>query len=295
MKILVTGAYGQLGSEILRICATFPALDIIASDVDTLDITDSRAVEKFIAANRPGYLINCAAYTAVDKAEDDLARATLLNSVAPGIVASACSKAGIKLIHISTDYVFDGQGNMPYKEDDPVNPLGVYGKTKYEGEINCLQNNPETVIIRTSWLYSSFGTNFVKTMIRLGKEKDTLNVVSDQVGSPTYARDLALAILTIVNNSLTSEPAFVPGVYHYSNEGVCSWYDLAVAIHKIAGIQCVVTPVSSENFITRAKRPHFSVLDKSKIKAVFHPEIPFWQDSLKDCISILIKEQINGK
>ena len=287
MKILVTGTYGQLGSEIKDLSGNYPGWEFSRTDIDTLDITDEAAVDKFMGATRPAFVVNCAAYTAVDKAEEEPELAFRINAEAPGILASSCKKYKARLIHISTDYVFDGKGCKPYTEEDRINPQGVYGQTKAGGEKNCLHANPDTIIIRTSWLYSSHGNNFVKTMVRLGREQDSLNVVSDQVGSPTYAGGLALAVLRIIENSHT---IYVPGIFHYSDEGVCSWYDFAIAVHEMANIHCKINPVNSGQFPAKAKRPHYSVLDKSKIKSEYKTEIPYWRDSLKNCISNILKE-----
>ena len=284
MKILVTGAYGQLGSEIKEIEKHFPNYHFIFTDIDVLDITCEMEVEDFFNENRPDFTINCAAYTAVDKAETEQGIATNINAKAPGILAKCSKQFDAKIIHISTDYVFDGDANQPYSESDEVNPQGVYGKTKLQGELNCLKENSNSVIIRTSWLYSGFGNNFVKTMIRFGSERDSLNVVFDQIGTPTYAADLARAILSVIQVSEKDSTKFIPGIYHYSNEGVASWYDFAKAIFEISEIDCIVNPVLSDQFPTPAKRPHFSVLNKSKIHDNFGVEIPYWRDSLKECI-----------
>ncbi len=284
MKILVTGAYGQLGSEIKELEKHFPNYHFIFTDIDVLDITCEMEVEDFFNENRPDFTINCAAYTAVDKAETEQGIATNINAKAPGILAKCSKQIDAKIIHISTDYVFDGDANQPYSESDEVNPQGVYGKTKLQGELNCLKENPNSVIIRTSWLYSGFGNNFVKTMIRLGSERDSLNVVFDQIGTPTYAADLASAILSVIQVSEKDSTKFIPGIYHYSNEGVASWYDFAKAIFEISEIDCIVNPVLSDQFPTPAKRPHFSVLNKSKIRDNFGIEIPYWRDSLKTCL-----------
>ncbi len=280
IKVLVTGANGQLGREIQSLTQSDGDFRFLFTDIDTLDITDRNAVACFFSLEKPSFVVNCAAFTAVDRAEEEKELAFLLNAVAPGILASECQTLAAGLIHISTDYVFDGSGNRPYVEDDSVNPLGVYGKTKREGEVVVLEN-PETIVIRTSWLYSPFGNNFAKTMIRLGKERETLHVVFDQVGTPTYAHDLAAAILNIIRKG---KSAWTPGIYHYSNEGVCSWYDFALAVHRMAGISCRVFPVESKDFPTPTVRPHYSVLNKQKIKSTFGIEIPYWMDSLKDCI-----------
>jgi len=282
-KILVTGAFGQLGSELKVLSAGMSGFDFLFTDFDTLDVTDKLAVAGCIKDYRPDFVINCAAYTAVDKAEQDKELCFRLNAGAPAILAAACGRSGSGLIHISTDYVFDGTSSVPYKEDDPVNPQGNYGASKREGELACLEN-PDTLIIRTSWLYSSFGHNFVKTILRLGRDKDQLNVVFDQVGTPTYAADLASAIMAIISQSAEEHGEWKPGIYHYSNEGVCSWYDFALAILRTGGIKCRVYPVESKDFVTLAKRPGYSVLNKSKIKNSFHLTIPHWQDSLERCM-----------
>ncbi len=287
MKILVTGAYGQLGNEIKELKGDFSGFDFIFTDADTLDITDEEAVSSFLLNHKPNYVINCAAYTAVDKAEEDHILAEKINALAPRILGTYSHQIRAKLIHISTDYVFDGNNCSPYSESDAVNPQGVYGKTKLLGELNCLKENPSTVVVRTSWLYSGFGNNFVKTMLRLGKERESLKVVFDQVGTPTYAADLAKIILSIIQISEKDSAKFIPGVYHYSNEGVASWYDFAKAIFEISEIDCIVNPVLSDQFPTPAKRPHFSVLNKSKICDNFGIEIPYWRDSLEKCIEKL--------
>ena len=289
MKILVTGAYGQLGSEIKELELQFPDCDFMFTDIDSLDITSEIAVETFFNNNKPDFVINCAAYTAVDKAETEQGITEKINALAPKILGKYSNKTGAKCIQISTDYVFAGDANKPYFETDRVNPQGVYGTTKLQGELNCLEENPNSIVIRTAWLYSAFGNNFVKTMLRLGRERDSLKVVFDQVGTPTYAADLAKAILLIIQISEKDSAKFIPGVYHYSNEGVASWYDFAKAIFEISEIDCIVNPVLSDQFPTPAKRPHFSVLNKSKIKDNFGVEIPFWRDSLKDCLERLKK------
>ena len=276
MNILVTGAYGQLGSEIKELAALYPSFNFLYTDVDSLDITSDEAVEQFFAENKVEAVINCAAYTAVDRAETDEGNTLLVNAIAPGILAKCAAKTAATMIHISTDYVFAGNASQPYSEEDQVDPQGVYGRTKLEGEQRVLAENPDSVIVRTSWLYSAFGNNFVKTMLRLGREREGLKVVSDQVGTPTYAADLANTLLRIIEKS----DQIVPGIYHYSNEGVASWYDFALAIFELSGIKCKVQPVESHEFPTPAKRPHYSVLKKSKIKNTFGIEIPYWRDSL---------------
>lgn len=287
MKILITGAYGQLGNEIKGLTGKFLSWQFLFTDVDTLNITDEEIVEYYFTKNKPDFVVNCAAYTAVDKAESNVEAASNANALAPALLARYSKQVGAKLIHISTDYVFDGKAYVPYSEEDKVNPTGIYGKTKLQGEINCFAENPESLIIRTSWLYSIFGNNFVKTMLRLADERDKLNVVYDQVGTPTNAADLAEAILSIIHISEKNKGRFVPGIYHFSNDGVTSWYDFAKAIFEIAGVKCEVSPVLSDQFPTPAKRPNFSVLNKSKIKNTFGLNIPYWRDSLKVCISKL--------
>lgn len=287
MKILVTGASGQLGNEIKCQAENFSAWQFFFTDVDTLDITNEIAVNAFFKKQDPDFIINCAAYTAVDRAEIDIETAKKINESAPKILAKYAKRNGAKFIHISTDYVFDGQACSPYSEDSEVNPKSVYGETKLKGERNCFNENPESVIIRTSWLYSTFGNNFVKTMLRLGNERSELNVVFDQVGTPTYAADLAKSILSIIKVSEEKPDAFIHGIYHYSNEGVASWYDFAKAIFEISEVNCNVFPVRSVEFPTPAKRPSFSVLDKSKIKITYGITIPYWRESLKICIQKL--------
>ena len=236
----------------------------------------------FVMSNDIDIIVNCAAYTAVDKAEDNVELCKMLNQQAPGFLAKAAKARNGYLIQVSTDYVFDGTAHIPYREDAETCPNSVYGVTKLGGELEAFKYCPETMVIRTAWLYSSFGNNFVKTMMRLGRERDTLGVIFDQIGTPTYARDLAVAIFAAINKGI------VPGVYHFSNEGVCSWYDFTKAIHAIAGIQgCNVRPLHTEDYPTKAVRPHYSVLDKTKINDTYGIEIPYWMDSLKECMEIL--------
>ena len=284
MKILITGANGQLGSELKELTKKFPGWHFLFTDIDELNITDENEVKNYLQQQQPGFVINCAAYTAVDKAESDAQTAEKVNALAPKLLAKYSKITGSKFIHISTDYVFDGESFVPYSEENKVNPKGVYGKTKLQGEINCFEENPDSLVIRTSWLYSTFGNNFVKTMLRLAGERDKLNVVFDQVGTPTNAADLADAILSIIQISVKYKEKFVPGIYNYSNEGVASWYDFAKAIFEIACIKCEVSPVLSDQFPTPAKRPNYSVLNKSKIKNTFGLVIPYWKESLKICL-----------
>lgn len=275
-NILVTGANGQLGSELRKI--GFSALDeVFYTDVAELDITDYAAVEKFVKDKEIDTIINCAAYTAVDKAEEEPQLAAKINTEAVTNLARAAAKEGCLLIHISTDYVFDGTGTKPYSEKDKPCPVSVYGKTKLAGEEAILKSRCFHIIIRTAWLYSSFGNNFVKTILRLASERTEINVVSDQVGSPTYAGDLAAAIVAIMDNEERIEHE---GIYHYSNEGVCSWYDFAAEIVRLSGKECRVKPVTTAEYPTKTQRPAYSVLDKSKIKKTFGIEIPAWKDAL---------------
>ena len=267
-KILVTGAKGQLGTELKKLL-----LDAIFTDVGELDITNLDAVKNFVSNNHIETIINCAAYTAVDKAEDDIELAKKINEDGPRNLALS----GAKVIHISTDYVFDGKNYQPYLPEDGTNPISVYGKTKRAGELAVLDNAKVAVIIRTAWLYSAHGNNFVKTMRRLGAEKDSLNVVVDQIGSPTFAGDLAKAIVAILPQMNESNK----GIYHYTNEGVCSWYDFATEIMSLSGLSCKVNPIPSSAYPTKAARPFYSVLSKGKIKSVFNIEIPYWKESLR--------------
>lgn len=283
MNILVTGCNGQLGNEIQLLEKEYPQHTYFNTDVAELDITNQLAVNDFINRHAIDGVINCAAYTAVDKAEGDKELCTTLNTVAPSYLAAAIDKRGGWIIHVSTDYVFDGTHHTPYVETDTPSPDSVYGSTKLAGELGVSKFCKKHMIIRTAWLYSAFGNNFVKTMIRLGKEKTELGVIFDQIGTPTYARDLAVAIMTAVDKGIET------GVYHYSNEGVISWYDFTKAIHRIAGIKdCKVRPLHTSEYPTAANRPAYSVLDKTQIKQTYGIEIPYWEDSLKECIERLI-------
>lgn len=284
MNILVTGCNGQLGNEIQLLEKDNNQHVFFNTDVKELDITDKNAIEEFVDANGIDGIINCAAYTAVDKAESNEELCRKLNAEAPGYLAAAVGKRGGWMVQVSTDYVFDGTKHTPYVETDSTCPDSVYGRTKLEGERLVAEHCPNAMIVRTAWLYSIFGNNFVKTMIRLGKEKTELGVIFDQIGTPTYAHDLAVAIMSAVNQGI------VPGTYHFSNEGVISWYDFTKAIHRIAGItSCHVRPIHTEEYPTPAKRPHYSVLDKTKIKSTYNIEVPYWEESLAECISKLDK------
>lgn len=291
MKILVTGACGQLGNEMQLMAQqhtqyTWFFTDVASvadgAKVSPLDITDQAAIEAFVQDHDIDVIVNCAAYTAVDKAETDEAKAHLLNAVAPGYLAEAIQQRGGQLIQISTDYVFDGTAHTPYTEDVPTCPASVYGRTKLEGERAVLAANPSAMIIRTAWLYSTFGNNFVKTMLRLGREKSELGVIFDQVGTPTYARDLAAVVMSAIGQGIQ------PGIYHFTDEGVTSWYDFTKAIHRLAGITtCHVRPLHTTEYPTPATRPHYSVLDKTKIKQTYDIEVPYWEDSLAACVRLL--------
>lgn len=287
-NILVTGSNGQLGNEIRRISANHENnFRFFFTDVAELDITDLKTVDSFIKENNIKYIINCAAYTAVDKAEDDVDLCYKINRDAVANLGLAATNNNAKVMHISTDYVYDGTANKPYVETDTVNPQSVYGKSKQEGEAELLKACADSIIIRTAWLYSIFGSNFVKTMIKLGKERETLNVVADQRGTPTYGTDLAKTIVKILDFSEAN--GFKPGIYHYSNEGATTWYDFTLAIHKEAGINtCKVNPITTEQYPVKATRPKYSVLDKTKIKSTFNLTIPKWEESLNNCIKELL-------
>jgi dTDP-4-dehydrorhamnose reductase len=281
--ILVTGANGQLGRELQVLAPGHPEYNFLFADRHRLPVDDQQQVDAFFAAHRPAWCLNCAAYTAVDKAETEKEAAFRINGYAPGYLATACYRYGARFLHISTDYVFDGTSSTPLRETDPTAPLNVYGASKLEGERMALEDNPgATLIIRTAWVYSEFGNNFVKTMIRLMKERPAINVVDDQVGSPTYAADLAAAMLHILNS-----PRFVPGIYHYSNEGRISWYEFALAIRDRIGSSCMVHPIPTSQYPTPAKRPHFSLLDKTLIRNTYQLDIPEWEPSLKACLERL--------
>lgn len=282
--ILITGSKGQLGNEMQQAAKLFPAFQYIFTDVEELDICDKNTLNEFVKANNVNFIVNCAAYTAVDKAEDDVELCFKINRDAVRNIAEVANQNHIKVVHVSTDYVFDGTNYLPYSEDMPVCPATVYGKSKLEGEQALLESCEQAVILRTAWLYSSFGNNFVKTMIKLGTERDSLNVIFDQVGTPTYAADLADSILNIL-----SQDAFVPGIFHFSDEGVCSWYDFTKTIHRIARITCDVRPIETKDYPARTPRPHYSVLNKAKIKSTYGISIPHWEESLEKCIQILKK------
>lgn len=279
MNILVTGSNGQLGNEMRLLSQVHTHHAYFFTDVEDLDITDKKAVHAFVTANAIDLIVNCAAYTNVDKAEEDEVTAMRINAEALTVLG----EQGVKVIHISTDYIFSGEACEPYRETDPIAPRTIYGITKYEGEKRLLAACPEAIILRTAWLYSSFGNNFVKTMMRLGKERKELKVVYDQIGTPTYAADLAQAVFTVIES-----PVWRPGVYHFTNEGVCSWYDFTIAILALANItECKVSPILSEEYQYKTPRPHYSVLDKSKFKKTFGVSIPYWLDGLHRCMEKL--------
>ncbi len=279
MNILITGCNGQLGNEMQLLEKENPQHTYYNTDVAELDITDQQAIERFVDDHVINGIVNCAAYTAVDKAESNETLCQLLNAEAPAYLAHAVGRRGGWMVQISTDYVFDGTKHTPYVEDDDTCPNSVYGRTKLVGEINVQNLCERSMIIRTAWLYSTFGNNFVKTMIRLGHEKPELGVIFDQIGTPTYARDLARVIMTAIEQGIR------PGIYHFSNEGVTSWYDFTKAIHRLAGITtCRVRPLHTAEYPTPAARPHYSVLDKTKIKQTYGIDIPHWEESLADCI-----------
>lgn len=280
--ILITGSHGQLGNEMQQTAKRFPQFNYLYTDIEELDICDKAALDAFVKANAVNVIVNCAAYTAVDKAEDDVELCYKINADAVRNIGEIAAENNLKVVHVSTDYVFDGTNHIPYTEDQPVCPATVYGKSKLAGEQALLKTCKQAVILRTAWLYSSFGNNFVKTMMKLGTERDSLNVIFDQIGTPTYAADLAEAIMRII-----SSKNFVPGIYHFSDEGVCSWYDFTKSIHRLAGITCDVHPIETKDYPARTPRPHYSVLNKAKIKSTYSIVIPHWEESLERCIKIL--------
>jgi dTDP-4-dehydrorhamnose reductase len=281
-KILVTGANGQLGSELRSLAKSLPQYEFLFTDKEELLIDNEIAIQQYFAEHTPSYCINCAAYTAVDRAESDKEVALKINGIAPGLLAAACRKNSAKFIHVSTDYVFDGRSSTPYTEDKETGPINFYGISKLEGEISCLKEDPEAIIIRTAWVYSEYGNNFVKTMIRLMGERESISVVNDQVGAPTYAKDLAEVIMQIISSG-----KWVNGIYHYSNAGRISWFDFAVAIKELINSECKVFGIAGSQYPTPAARPSFSLLDTRKITETYSVEIPFWKHSLEECISRL--------
>ncbi len=289
-NILVTGASGQLGSEIKELSLNYTNFNFFFEDSKSLDITNAAFVDDYIENNNIKGVINCAGYTAVDKAEEDLEEAEKVNVFGVENLVNSIKNRGGKLIHISTDYVFNGESFLPYKEEDNIAPLGVYGNTKRRGEEIVESSSIEALIIRTSWVYSAYGNNFVKTMMRLGKEKESLNVVYDQIGTPTHARDLAKVCLQLI--TLDRKIDRDSKIYHFSNEGITSWYDFAKAIMEFSNLPCAINPIESKEYKTLAKRPHYSVLNKQKIKNDFTIEVPYWRDSLKECIMKIKQEEV---
>lgn len=303
MTVLVSGKNGQLGKEIRDIASLHENLQFIFFDKDELDITNDASLQSAFKKYAPSFFINCAAYTAVDKAETEQEKAYLVNAEAVSNIAKNCQQYKTKLVHISTDYVFDGRATQPYKEDDKTDPVNYYGYTKWLGEQLALNNNPDTIVIRTSWVYSIYGNNFVKTMLRLMKERKEINVVNDQLGSPTYAKDLAEVIMQIVSGewsvvsgeslqvgkseSPKEETHSLNGIYHFSNNGIISWYDFAIAIKEIKQLSCIVNPIPTTAYPTPAKRPAYSVFDKTKIKSIFNIQLKDWRDSLAVCLQYL--------
>jgi len=286
LAIIVSGKNGQLGNELQDASVLFPQFHYYFFGKDELDICSKNALEKIFAKYKPAYFINTAAYTAVDKAETDQETAYLINAEGVSIIAKTCRRYNSALVHLSTDYVFDGNNKQPYKENDSTNPVNYYGYSKWMGEQLALANNPQTIVIRTSWVYSIYGHNFVKTMLRLMKERSTLSVVNDQLGSPTYAKDLSEAILQIINK-VNATKIFRPGIYHFSNDGVISWHDFATAIRDIKKLNCSVQPITTAQYPTPAKRPFYSVLDKEKIQSSFGITLKNWRKRLEECLEKL--------
>lgn len=285
MKVLVTGANGQLGCALRRLLDREIPGEAIYTDKQELDLTDAAAVENFIRDNEVTHIVNCAAYTAVDRAEEEKRECTLINTDAVKNLAAAADLLGAKIIHISTDYVFDGTNHRPYRESDKVNPISQYGTTKRKGETALLALAPESIIIRTAWLYSDTGHNFVKTILALAEKQNEIRVVCDQIGTPTYARDLAEAVLAVLKSH-----QWVAGIYHFTDEGAASWYDFAKAILRIAGKKTRVVPIPTEDYPTLAQRPAYSILDRSRIKATYGVEIPHWEDALADCVKLILNQ-----
>ena len=282
--ILVTGSNGQLGKELQRLTSNNQKYQFLYTTKETLPIDNFEAVRKYFEAQQVDYCINCAAYTAVDKAETENEKAYLINATAVANLAQVCKQNETLLVHISTDYVFNGSSSIPYKENDAIDPINTYGFSKLKGEELAFINNPSTLIIRTSWVYSSYGNNFVKTMVRLMNEREKINVVNDQYGCPTYAADLAEVILTIIDQSETKT---LSGILNYCNSGTITWYQFALAIKEMTKSNCIVKPISSSEYVTAAKRPHYSVLDTAKIRELLDIDIPYWKDSLERCLTLL--------
>jgi len=289
-KILVTGSNGQLGKELQDLAPAFPQFEFVFLSREDMPIHNFELVRVFFDSVKPAYCINCAAYTAVDKAESEKDLAFQINGEAVGVLAAVCKEHQTKFIHISTDYVFNGEGNYPYTENFPTDPVNVYGASKLEGEKQAIQLNPDCIIIRTSWVYSSYGKNFVKTMIRLMNEKDSISVVNDQIGSPTYAADLAEAVLKIIADCELRTANWRPGIYNFSNEGIISWFEFAEAIKEIIKCPCDLKPIPTSSYPTPAKRPAYSVLDKTKIQETFGIQLKDWKESLVVCIEKIRKQ-----
>ena len=290
MKVLVTGANGQLGSALRRVLDREMPGEAIYTGREDLDLTDAAAVEVFMRDREVTHVVNCAAYNAVDRAEEEKRECALVNTDAVKNLAAAADLLGAKIIHLSTDYVFDGTNHRPYRESDKVNPISQYGTTKRKGETALLALAPESIIIRTAWLYSDTGHNFVRTMLAMAEKQDRIRVVCDQIGTPTYARDLANAILAVLKSH-----QWVAGIYHFTNEGAASWYDFAKAIFRIAGKDVNVVPIPTEDYPTPASRPAYSILDRSRIKATYGVEIPHWEEALADCIKLIKNQKDNRK
>jgi len=286
--ILITGANGQLGNELKVVSKKFYGYEYIFTDIDTLDITNPGKTEEFIKNSKPDWIVNCAAYNLVDKAESDAEMVMLINATAVKYIADVIKGSECRFIHISSNYIYDGKSNVPYNEYSVPDPISAYGRSKLAGEKFALQHQG-SMIIRTSWLYSTFGSNFVKTILRLAAEKDSINIVSDQTGTPTYAADLAETIMNIISGVIRNQIALNAGIYNYSNEGTCTWYDFAVEIISEAGLKCQVKPILTRDYPTAAKRPAYSVMDKSKIKDNYNISIPHWRSSLTRCMKLLNK------
>lgn len=292
MKLLITGANGQLGRSIKKASVEFPEFEFQYTDLPELDITNLKAIQTIIANDSIDVIINCAAYTAVDKAEEDSKLAFLINKTGPANLAIACNESKCSLLHISTDYVFSGKAYRPYLPSHPTDPISIYAQSKEAGESSILKTNPNGWIIRTSWLYSEFGQNFVKTMMRLGKEREQLNIIADQIGSPCYAYDLANTILSVVkHNTKSAQKQQGTSIYHYSNSGCASWFDFTKSIMELSGIECKVNPITTEMYPLPATRPFYSVLNTESIVKDFDISIPYWKDSLKNCIDTLLSKE----
>jgi dTDP-4-dehydrorhamnose reductase len=281
-KILLTGCNGQLGRDLQEKATSYPALQLLCTDIHNLNLLDKQSVTDYVLHHKPAFIINCAAYTAVDKAEEEEDKAFAVNATAVQHLADAAHEVNAHLVHISTDYVFDGLKTTPYTEEDAVSPQSAYGRTKLAGEKAAL-SHPQTMVVRTAWLYTAEGNNFVNTMLRLGAERTDLNVVNDQYGSPTYAADLAAALLAIIDKVIRQEKTFTAGIYHYTNEGVCTWFDFAQRIMQTGQRRCALHPVSTDEYPTKAVRPKYSVLSKEKIKTIYGISIPTWDEALTRC------------